>query len=61
MLLYDERLNRITEYSSESGFGWRQCAELLRDALNEKRKLKYRLRSFVGDDIDNPVRTVEPK
>ena len=39
----------MTEYSSEKGFDWKKCADLLKDVLNDRRKLG--VRSYVGENL----------
>ena len=55
LCIYDERLNRVTEYQSEKGFGWRKASQLLDDAQHVGPRVKLALRTYIGDDVNKHV------
>ena len=55
LCIYDERLNRITEYQSETGFDWQECSKLMENAKKVGPRVKLALRTYIGADVRNYV------
>ena len=55
LFLYDDRLNRVTEYQSELGFNWEKCHELLESTKHVGPRVKMARRTYVGNELKDYI------